>query len=913
MPADAPPHRSTEALNPSKSSESPSKPAAASGPIPGFDGPRSFGRLTLLKAIAQGGMGEVYLAAAGGIEGAERPCVVKLIRTEHREDSSFLARFLDEARIQAQMQHPGVAQVLEAAIDPDGQPYVVVEHIAGRDLAEVRQRALRLKLQLSWADAVATAVSIADALAHVHEQTDAEGRPLLVAHRDLSPQNIMVSYGGDIKLIDFGTARGENRRCQTVNGIVFAKPGYVAPEVAANSPGGAPADLYAMGIVLWELIAGRRFLQGNAQEHLAAVAKGERTPPALSLWLSIPKEIDAIIAKLTTPNLDERFPSAREAFTRLQRVLEQAPSLANGDRSVRSRIAHLMLRLYPAEPARSRAEFAQLLGRAQSSGTAGLQWPKSPHPAEVAEREKLLPGTRYHVEREIAHGPMSAVYEAQHVDLGRKVALKVLARKRCKNKEGEAEFREEARIVARLHHENLVQIHDFGVTSDGRPYYAMEYLDGETAAQLLQREGRLLWPEVLDIGIQACHALEAAHRGGIVHRDIKPANLLLTHRGTLKVLDFGITGSQKTSESGPQGPLVLMGTPEYMAPEQVASHNVDGRADVFALGTVLYELLTGQLPFQAESTMELLDSKMRTHAQSPSRAVRGLNLPRYLNKVVCTALASRPEDRYDNAQSLRLDLEWILQKGRKDAKPGRRIAATVSALGIAAACGVFVLDTLPEQGFKTVAIQSLSEVAEPAPRPVLAQAPQKVQSRTPRKVRSTAEIEIEPIEMLIGPATVPAARPELPVVTPQPPLPAATPLPGPKPPSANQIEDRRKQEARDELRQEVARAETLIEDQQRLRALNAYRALARKYPNEPAVLSGLSRAAEGLERCGEALKAAEKWVSLDDSPRAIFRLAEAQKNVAGKRKAKLILEDWLKNNSDDEQAPKALALLKRFR
>src|SRR5689334_17230352 len=116
--------------------------------IPGFDGPREFGRLLLLKAIARGGMGEVYLAAMGDIEGAERPCVVKLIRKEHRGDASFLARFLDEARIQAQMQHPGVAQVLEAALDQDGQPYVVVEHIQGRDLAEIRQRAAQLKLQI---------------------------------------------------------------------------------------------------------------------------------------------------------------------------------------------------------------------------------------------------------------------------------------------------------------------------------------------------------------------------------------------------------------------------------------------------------------------------------------------------------------------------------------------------------------------------------------------------------------------------------------------------------------------------------------------------------------------------------------------------------------------------------------------
>jgi serine/threonine-protein kinase len=643
----------------------------------------------LLKAIARGGMGEVYLAALGDIEGAERPCVVKLIRHEHRDDASFLARFLDEARIQAQMHHPGVAQVLEAAIDPDGRPYVVVEYVAGRDLGEIRQRAGQLKLQVSWSDAVAIAASIAEALAHVHEQTDANGRPLDVVHRDLSPQNIMVSYMGDTKLIDFGTARGENRRCQTINGIVFAKPGYVAPEVAANNPGGAASDLYALGIVLWELIAGRRFLQGDAQEHLAAVAKGERTPPALSLWLAVPRDLDTIIGRLTATRIEDRFPSAREGAEQLLKLLQQAPGLANGERSVRGRVAHLMLRLYPAEPARSRAEFAQLVSVVRRSGGIRPDWSGSPRPAVVEARDTLFPGTRYRVLREIASGPMSVVLEAQHVDLGRKVALKVLDRQRCPSAESEAQFRQEARVVAQLRHDNLVQVHDFGISADGRAYYAMEYLEGETLAERLDRLGRLPWEEVAQLGVQACQALEVAHALGIIHRDIKPQNLFLTSSGTLKLLDFGITQTEAPPERPSTESLSLVGTPEYMAPEQIGGGVVDGRADVYALGAVLYELITGCLPHTGENTVVLLDNKVHDKVKAPSQRVRKLRLPRYLDRVLLTALATDTKDRYDNVVSLRQDLVWIL--GSKERRQGESRRWLVGGLATVAAAAVFAL------------------------------------------------------------------------------------------------------------------------------------------------------------------------------------------------------------------------------
>ncbi|HEX6272716.1 MAG TPA: protein kinase, partial [Polyangiaceae bacterium] len=385
--------------------------------------PRQLERFRLLKRIARGGMGEVFLATVVGIEGAERPLIIKTVRRDHDTDSSFLARFLDEARIQSQLHHPGVAQILEAATDASGKPYVAVEYIEGRNLSDVRGRAAQLGVRVGWAEAVAIAVTVGDALAHVHERKDADGKPLEIVHRDLSPQNVMIGYGGDTKLIDFGTARGENRRCHTISGVVFAKPGYVAPEVANNTPGGVPADLYAFGVILWELVSGRRFLVGEPAAHLAAVGAGKKTLPPIAQSVGAPIELDRVLEKLTAVSIDERLSSAREATAELVKILKRAPSLGDGDRSVRGRIASLMNRLYPAEPARSRAEFQALVRPTREKKASPPPLPHSPPPAPS---ENLLPGTRYRVERELGRGAMGVVYEGFHVDLGRKVALKVL-------------------------------------------------------------------------------------------------------------------------------------------------------------------------------------------------------------------------------------------------------------------------------------------------------------------------------------------------------------------------------------------------------------------------------------------------------------------------------------------------------
>lgn len=795
--------------------------------------PRRFGRLTLLRRVARGGMGEVYLAATRGIEGAERAVVVKKIRREHHKDKSFRARFLDETRIQAQLQHPGIAQILEAATDDEECPYAVVEYVEGRHLGELLARSNQLGVTLSWPDAVAIGISFADALAHVHECKDPSGRPLEIAHRDLSPQNVMVGYGGDVKLIDFGTARGENRRCRTVSGIVYAKPGYVAPEVANQTPGGAPADIYALGVMVWEMVAGRRFLQGDAVEHQAQVAHGNRPLPPLAETVGCPLGLDEVLAKATANRVEDRYATARVFLTDLVQLLKGASSMADGDRSVRGRIAHLMGRLYPAEPARSRADFARrvahardaALGDGKVAGAAGVPEPSPAPPGEIEEEaEGILSGTRYRLTRCISRGGMGEVWEAVHVDLGRTVALKLMPEEASQSGEARQKFRSEARALARLDHPGLVDVHDFGVTSLGRCYYGMELLRGQTLEQRLEK-GPIGWREAVRLTCEAAEALGAAHAAGIVHRDITPSNLFLTEDGVLKLLDFGVSRTQERPDHESVAAPIVVGTPEYISPEQAAGGRADRRSDIYALGVVLYEMLTGRVPHQlgeagSPTLPALLTAKISVTPVAPSLLKKERAIPKSLDKIVLRMLHRDADKRTPSTAAVLAALRPL--EGRQLDKPRSYRAAAMSAAFtflLVSGVGYFTSgDKQDPPQVKTVDLDMLvQEVNEQAAQAAILQA-------TPPEAQSPAEAPLA-----------------------------------------------------DPFQKEVDRILDIYEHGSKISAHHQMKRLAEGAPLSVAVARGLVTTAQGVGAWGEAYTAAEMWLDKTQEPEAGVAFARLQK------------------------------------
>lgn len=254
---------------------------------------------------------------------------------------------------------------------------------------------------------------------------------------------------------------------------------------------------------------------------------------------------------------------------------------------------------------------------------------------------------RYELRRPLGHGAMAVVDLAQDLELGRPVALKRLAENLARDAEVRRRFVREARLAARLSHPNVVRVYDVG-EADGRPFIAMEYVEGENLAEVVRRRGRLPPTEAAALGAQACSALAAAHAARLVHRDVKPQNLLLRSDGALKLGDFGIAfGGNEATQLTQAG--TLLGTAAYVAPEQARGERVTAAADVYGIGAVLYELLTGEPPRRVVSFAELeRDEAFRL----PDLSARVPGVPPELAAAVVEALALDPDDRPASAAAL---------------------------------------------------------------------------------------------------------------------------------------------------------------------------------------------------------------------------------------------------------------------
>lgn len=277
----------------------------------------------------------------------------------------------------------------------------------------------------------------------------------------------------------------------------------------------------------------------------------------------------------------------------------------------------------------------------------------------------------YLVEKAIGWGGMGIVYRAVHPLIGRKVAIKVLRPNFAADPEQVARFLNEARAISAIKHRGIIDIINFGDLPDGRQYMVMEYLDGETLEDLLRREGGLSPARALGIIDEVLDALSAAHKVGVVHRDLKPSNVYLSLQSNgqryVKLVDFGL--ARRTTVENLErlsGKASLMaGTPEYLSPEQVNGVAATPRTDIYCAGVVLFEMVTGRLPFQAESVLELLNAHRVELPPRASTLVGGL--PHLLDELIDQCLQKQPEQRPATVDAVRLSVARILRQLKDDA------------------------------------------------------------------------------------------------------------------------------------------------------------------------------------------------------------------------------------------------------
>ena len=281
----------------------------------------SFGRYTLVKRLGAGGMGEVFLARA---EGTDQELVLKRILPHLTENPRFLRLFLDETRIASRLVHPNIARIHELG-EVEGTWFVAMELVAGSDLRELLKRTREQGHHVPLEVAFGIAVEIARGLSHAHAATDSQGRSLHVVHRDVSPHNILIGRNGEVKLIDFGVAKAANKSVQTGTGILKGKFPYMAPEQANAKPVDPRTDVFALGIVLWEMICARYLFRGKTDAVTLKLVREASVPPPSSLRDDVPEAVERVVMKALRKEPRERYQTAEAFREALSTVLAGLP------------------------------------------------------------------------------------------------------------------------------------------------------------------------------------------------------------------------------------------------------------------------------------------------------------------------------------------------------------------------------------------------------------------------------------------------------------------------------------------------------------------------------------------------------------------------------------------------------------
>lgn len=460
-------------------------------------------------------------------------------------------------------------------------------------------------------DALEVGAQVAEGLAKAHGQG--------IIHRDIKPGNLIVTEHGT-KILDFGLAKFSDAQQLTVAGSTLGTVAYMSPEQSRGEEADARSDVWALGVVLYETLTGQLPFRGAYAEAISHAIRNDPAPPLRLVRREIPTPLEKLVLRALEKDPNQRFHSARDMARELR----------------------------------------QLQGRTI--------------PLEL--RTRLGP---YEIAGFLGAGTRAEVYRGRDLRLDRPVVIKLCSGLQGTDADRLTRFEQEARAAGSLNHPNILVIHDVG-THEGIPYLVSELLEGEPLSKRLHK-GPASATKAIEYAIQIADGLAAAHAKGIVHRSLKPADIFVTKDGRIKLLDFGFAepASQPASREALE-PLAQVlrtkaakhsGTVAYLAPEQIGGQPVDHRADLFALGCMLYEMLAGRSPFGRASTIESMAATLADEPSFGPDADPGL---KELEPTIRRCLEKNPDNRFQTARDLAFHLTAVAE-GHTGAISVRRLPA----------------------------------------------------------------------------------------------------------------------------------------------------------------------------------------------------------------------------------------------
>jgi serine/threonine protein kinase/tetratricopeptide (TPR) repeat protein len=583
-----------------------------------------WGDLVLLEEIGRGSFGTVYQAHDPRLD---RAVAVKILRP-CPGDESLTSTLLHEGRTLARVRHANVVTVYGAG-EYDGRVGLWMELVRGVTLEHM----LGVHGPFSAGEAGLIGQDLSRALAAVHRAG--------LIHGDVKAQNVMREQGGRLVLMDFGTGQARSAPSPVRPGIVGTLP-YLAPERLHGADATIRSDIYSVGVLLFHLVTNDFPVSAETIAGLRdAHARGEAA------------------------RLQDLRPDLQETFVRVvERAIELDPARRFGSAGE-----------LEAALARIHGSSARAIPPPAFSTVPGRPAPADPDAAPIFP----VPGDtlgHYQIVEQIGAGGTGVVYRASDSRLKREVAIKVLLETFASDPARLALFTQEAQAVAALSHPNILTLHDVG-TERGLWYAVTELLHGQTLRTRMAR-GPLPIDEAVEHAIEVAHGLAAAHAKDIVHMDLKPENLMVTEDGWLKILDFGVArvGRQvplTDDDTTPtRSPERAWGTPAYMSPEQVCGDPIDHRTDLFSLGTILYEMLSGRHPFRRGSSATTMGAILRDEPEPI--AVVNPAVPPGLDRIVRRSLRKAPSERFQSAREIRFALEAVRDGGQQG--DGSRAPAT---------------------------------------------------------------------------------------------------------------------------------------------------------------------------------------------------------------------------------------------